>query len=256
MPVLPEYSLVGKVAILATSGGDEAPTLAQALAEAGATVFVIARRRPSLDAVLEAMSGFLGDHDGVVADVGAYNGARGLDEAMRAFDSQHHRVDILVNDARSYFARPFTEITLEEWDTLQARNVRATFLLCQEGGRRMIQQRYGRIVNVISGLAERGMVNGSAFSASQAALLSLTRSLAVEWGRHNIRVNAIGTGWSTAEEIPVEVQQQELLVRYIPLRHKGHPRDIGPLLVYLSSEACDYSTGQPVYVDGGLNAHP
>lgn len=256
MPVLPEYRLVGKVAILATSGGDEAPTLAQALAEAGATVFVMARRQPSLDAVLEALSAFTGDHGGVVADVGAYDDVQRLAEAMRVFDSQHRRVDILVNDARSYFARPFTEITLKEWDTIQARNVRATFLLCQEVGRRMIQQQYGRIVNLISGLAERGMVNGSAFSASQAALLSLTRSLAVEWGRHNIRVNAIGTGWFTAEEVPVEVQQQELLVRYIPLRHKGHPKDVGPLLVYLCSEACDYSTGQPVYVDGGLNAHP
>ena len=100
------------------------------------------------------------------------------------------------------------------------------------------------------------MVNGSAFAASQAAVLSLTRSLAVELGVDNIRVNALGSGWTTAEDIPLEVQQEELLVRYTPLRRKGHPRDIGPLLVYLASEACDYTTGQPVYVDGGLNAHP
>ena len=100
------------------------------------------------------------------------------------------------------------------------------------------------------------MINGSAFAASQAAILSLTRSLAVELGTSNIRVNALGTGWSTAEDIPLEVQQEELLVRYTPLRRKGHPRDIGPLLVYLCSEACDYTTGQAVYVDGGLNAHP
>jgi len=100
------------------------------------------------------------------------------------------------------------------------------------------------------------MINGSAFSVSQAGLLALTRSLAVEWGQHNIRVNAIGVGWTTAEDIPVEEQRQEQLVRYIPVRQKGQPRDIGPLLVYLCSEACDYTTGQPVYVDGGLNAHP
>ena len=100
------------------------------------------------------------------------------------------------------------------------------------------------------------MVNGSAFATSQAAVLSLTRSLAVELGTSNIRVNALGSGWSTAEDIPLEVQQEELLVRYTPLRRKGHPRDIGPLLVYLASESCDYTTGQAVYVDGGLNAHP
>ena len=111
-------------------------------------------------------------------------------------------------------------------------------------------------MNVVSELAERGLVNGAAFAASQAALLSLTRSLAVEWGRFNIRVNALGTGWFSSEDLPLEEQRQELLVRYTPLRRFGHPRDIGPLLVYLCSEACDYTTGQPVYVDGGLNAHP
>ena len=120
----------------------------------------------------------------------------------------------------------------------------------------MVEQGYGRIVNLISELAERGMINGSAFAASQAALLSLTRSMAVEWGRSNIRVNALGTGWFSTEDLRPEDQQRELLVRYTPLRRKGHPRDIGPLLVYLCSESCDYSTGQPVYVDGGLNAHP
>ena len=165
-------------------------------------------------------------------------------------------MDILVNDGRSMFAKAATEISLEEWDEVQSRNIRATFLLSQAVGAGMVSQGYGRIVNVFSGLAERGLVNGSAFCVSQAGLLALTRSLAVEWGKHNVRVNAIGTGWSLAEDIPVEVQREEQLVRYIPLRRKGHSRDIGPLLVYLCSESCDYTTGQPVYVDGGLNAHP
>lgn len=251
MPVLPEFSLAGKVAILATAGGDEAPVLGQALAEAGAAVFIVARRQSLLDAALAVLPGRSGS--GVVAEAATPSG---LAEAMAAFDREHNRLDILVNDARSMFARPFTEITLAEWEEVQSRNVRATFLLCQEAGRRMVDQQYGRVVNLVSVLAERGMINGSAFSASQAALLSLTRSLAVEWGKHNVRVNALGAGWYSTEDIPLEAQQQELLVRYIPLRRKGHPRDIGSLLVYLCSEACDYSTGQPIYVDGGLNAHP
>ncbi|MFQ6026109.1 MAG: SDR family NAD(P)-dependent oxidoreductase [Dehalococcoidia bacterium] len=254
MPLLPEYRLEGRVAILATSDGDEAPILAQALAEGGATVFTVARQQAKLDAVLSALAQSSGDaHSGVVANLGTNEG---LNQAMTSFDQQHRQVDILVNDARSMLAKPFTDISSAEWEEVYSRNVRSTFNICQEAGRRMIGGAYGRIVNLISGLAERGMINGSAFSASQAALLSLTRSLAVEWGQHNIRVNALGTGWTIAEEVPLEVQQEELLVRYTPLRRKGHPRDIGPLLVYLCSEACDYTTGQPVYVDGGLNAHP
>ena len=254
MPLLPEYDLSGKVAILATTGGDQAPHLALALSEAGALVFTIARRQSHLTAVLQALEGSsFANRGGVVADLAT---TQGTSLAMEAFDHHDSPVDILVNDVQSMFAKPFDEITLEEWDEVQSRNLKSTFLLTQAVGRRMVDKQYGRIVNLVSGLAERGMINTSAFSASQAGLLSLTRSLAVEWGRHNIRVNALGTGWTTAEDIPLEVQQEELLVRYTPLHRKGHPRDIAPLLVYLCSESCDCTTGQAVYVDGGLNAHP
>ncbi len=251
MPVLSEYDLSGKVAILATSGGDEAPQLALALAEAGATVFVVARRESSLESVLACLGGK--HHAGVSAEIAT---PEGLHRAMAAFDSRHSHADILDNDARSMFAKPFVQIAGEEWDEVQSRNLRATFLLCQEVGGRMVERGYGRIVNLISVLAERGMINGAAFSVSQAGLLALTRSLAVEWGRFNVRVNALGTGWSTGEDIPLEIQREELLVRYTPLRRKGRPADIAPLLVFLCSESCDYNTGQPIYVDGGLNAHP
>ena len=252
MPVLPEFSLSGRIAVLATAGGDQAPWLAQALAEAGASVFAVARRQPHLDAIMEALDGHpaLG---GVVADMATPSG---LGQFVEALDRQNRPVDILVNDARSMFAQPIGEITLDDWDQVLSRNLKATFLITQEIGRRMVEQGYGRIVNVVSELAERGMINGSAFAASQAGVLSLTRCLALEWGRHNIRVNALGTGLFTAEDVPLDVQQEDLLVRYTPLRRMGHPRDIGPLLVYLCSEACDYTTGQPVYVDGGLNARP
>jgi NAD(P)-dependent dehydrogenase (short-subunit alcohol dehydrogenase family) len=251
MPLLPEFSLSGRVAVLYTAGGDDGPWLARALAEAGASVFVVARREKSLNAVLTAPG--TGNPSGAIWPLVSPSD---LSRVVDAFDRQHNRVDILVNDARSFFARPFQEICLAEWDELHSRNLRSVVMLCKAFGQRMAQQPYGRIVNLISVMAERGVINGSAFSATQAGLLALTRSLAVEWGRHNIRVNALGTGWTSAEDIPLGVQREELLVRYTPLRRKGHPRDIGPLLVYLCSEACDYVTGQPVYVDGGLNAHP
>jgi gluconate 5-dehydrogenase len=175
---------------------------------------------------------------------------------MEQFDRAYDRVDILVNDARSMYAAPSSDIRETHWDEIQDRNAKLPFLISQQVLPRMAEREYGRVVNVISELAERGMINGSVFAASQAALLSLTRSLAVEWGRHNIRINALGTGWIDTKDQPLEVQQEELLVRYTPLRRKGRPQDIGPLLVYLCSESSDYSTGQPVYVDGGLNAHP
>ena len=169
----------------------------------------------------------------------------------------HDRLDILVNDCAQHVRRPpRRDIPQLAWEEVQTRNVKMPFLLSQQVLPRMAEREYGRVVNIVSELAERGMINGSAFAASQAALLSLTRSLAVEWGRHNIRVNALGAGWIDSTGQPIEQQIEELLVRYTPLRRKGRPEDLGPLLVYLCSESCDYSTGQPVYVDGGLNAHP
>ena len=255
MPVLSEFSLSGRVAVLHTTGGDHGPFFAQALAQAGALVFTVARRQELLDPVLESLSSYSGDHRGVVADIGR-NGPSDLARAMEQFDQLDKHVDILVNDTRSLLARPFDATTHQEWDELHSRNLRSTFFLTQEVARRMLDRRYGRIVNVISILAERAMGNSTAFASTQAGLLSLTKCLALELGTSNIRVNALGLGWFTTEDLPLEQQQQELLVRFTPLRRKGHPRDIGPLLVYLSSEACDYATGQPVYVDGGLNAHP
>ena len=250
MPVLPEYGLSGQVAVFSTSGGGESPALAGALAEAGADVFAVARTQALLDAVLAALpSGSSGAVMNAGSDVSA---ARVADEVAR----RHGRVDILVNDCRSMYAAPLAEIRQLEWEEVQARNVKMPFLLSQQILPRMAEREYGRVVNIVSELAERGMINGSAFAASQAALLSLTRSLAVEWGRSNIRVNALGTGWIDATGQSLEQQLEELLVRYTPLRRKGRPEDLAPLLVYLCSESCDYSTGQPVYVDGGLNAHP
>ena len=249
-----EYSLAGHTAIVASAGGDEAPHLAAALAETGAAVFAVARRADAAEAIREAVAAVTGRDTHCYA--GRWDTPEGAASVLGAFTAAHSRVDILVNDTRSFFAKPAAEIELEEWDELHARNVRATFMLSQAVGQRMLGQRYGRIVNVISNLAERGNINCSAYSATQAAVLSLTRSLAVEWGRSEIRVNAIGSGWSTAEDIPLETQREELLVRYTPMRRKGHPRDLAAMLVYLCSPHCDYPSGQPVYIDGGLNAHP
>ena len=250
MPVLPEFDLTGKTAILATSGGREAPFLGQALVEAGASVFAVARTQTLLDAVLASLPPGSG---GTVMDAGVPDSAKSV---MEQFDRTHDKVDILVNDPRSMYAKPLEEISAGEWDAVQTRNAKAPFLLSQQVLPRMAKAEYGRVVNMISELAERGMINGSAFAASQAAVLALTRSLAVEWSRFNIRINAIGTGLMDTEGQSLEAQQEELAVRYTPLRRKGKPSDIGPLLVYLCSGSCDYSTGQPIYIDGGLNAHP
>ena len=253
MPVLDEFKLRDKVAMVAGDDPEFTPVLAAVLAEAGARVYLLAGSPGLLGDATRMVEELGGEATGVSVDVTSE------DEVQRAVDGaldRMGRLDILVNSFRTEFAKPFVEVGLDEYQAVMDRNVRPVFLTCRAVGKRMVEAGGGRIVNIISGLAERGLWNTAVFCASQGAVLQLTRALALEWGRHNVRVNAIGTGWFTAEDVPAEEAQKELLVRYIPLRRKGHPRDIAPLLVYLASDACDYTTGQPIYIDGGLMAHP
>ena len=252
MTVLEEFSLEGKTAVLATResarGVALTPFLVEALEEAGATVRVLASSLEELDRTTSGRPRTFG----AVCDAASEAGVvAAVSDAMGKWG----RVDILVNNLQTLFAKPAVEVGLSEYQAVMDRNVRSVFLMCREVGRAMVQAGKGRIINITSGLAERGLCNSAVYCASQGAVLQLTKSLALEWGRSGVRVNAIGTGWFSCEESSDEAHK-ELLVRYIPLRRKGHPRDIGPLLVYLASDSCDYTTGQPIYVDGGLMAHP
>ena len=164
------------------------------------------------------------------------------------------KVDILVNNARAEFGKPFENVLEGEWQRLMDFNVKSMFLCSQAAGRRMLAQESGHIVNIGSGLALRGLWNSVAACAASGAVAQITSSLALEWSRRGIRVNGIGAGWITPEE-PTEESQRELLVRYLPSRRKGHPNDLCGLLVYLASDACDFVTGQTIYIDGGALAH-
>jgi len=126
MPVLPEYDLTGKTAILSTSGGGEAPYLAQALTEAGASVFAVARTQALLDAVLASLPS---GSSGAVMDASVPDSAKSV---MEQFDRSHKTVDILVNDPRSIYAKPLEDIGSDEWDEVQTRNAKAPFLLSQQ----------------------------------------------------------------------------------------------------------------------------
>ena len=133
MTVLSEYDLSNKIAIFATSGGEEAPQLTAALLEAGASVFTIARNASQLDEILIKTDGV--KEDGIVANLATVDG---VENAMKAFKNRHDSVDILVNDVRSMFAKPFNETTESEWDEIQFRNLKSTFLLSQQVGDLMI----------------------------------------------------------------------------------------------------------------------
>ena len=164
------------------------------------------------------------------------------------------RIDILVNASDLLFARPFLEVSEGEWRRVLDTNLTSAFHCCQAVGKQMIEQKKGRIINLLSGLAERGVENFSAYCVAMGGVLQLTRALDIEWAKHGITVNAIGTGWMSEVE-KTGAPQEELLMKYMPLKRYGHPREMGPLLVYLASDTTDFFSGQFLYVDGAVMSH-
>ena len=253
MPVLEEFRLDGKTALVAGNGGGYLSHLAEVLAEAGAHVTVASDRQDTAALALEAARGHDSGASSIVADLSS---EAGVDQVVEQLTSDGGKIDILVNSFRTEYFRPLLESPVSELESVFQRDVRPVLLLCRGVGAGMVARESGRIVTITSVLADRAMPNSVAASVSQGAVLQLTRALALEWGRSNVRVNALGLGWFSNMDASPEEQQQEQMVRYIPLRRRGHPRDIAPLLAYFCSDACDYTTGQPVYVDGGLMARP
>ena len=252
MPIPAEWDLEGRSAIITADRRGWTPFLAAALAEAGAAV-AVAGDLDASDALEAAKAVEEAGGRALTLDVDVRDGAQ-VDAAVRRVASEMGAVNILVNNARVDFGKPFAEVTESEWQTVMDFNVRSVFLWCQAAGRQMLDQGGGRIVNICSGLAVRGLWSSAAACASQGAVHQLTSALALEWARSNIRVNGIGAGWVTTEE-QTEESQRELLVRYLPSRRRGHPTDLCGLLVYLASDACDFVTGQTIFIDGGALAH-
>ena len=163
-------------------------------------------------------------------------------------------VDVLVNNAGVVKERPFLEVTDEEWDEVLGTNVRGAMLCTRAVGRRMVAAGSGRVVNVASSFAVRGIPGYAAYAASKGAIVSLTRTLAMEWARHGVRVNAVAPGpfeteWNAAMFADPEVGPR--IRRTIPLGRVGQPDELGPLVCYLASPASGFVTGETIVVDGG-----
>ena len=163
-------------------------------------------------------------------------------------------VDILVNGPIEPLYLGATETSDDDVVSVQEQAA-TVYRWCRVAGATMTNQGGGAIVNFVTGLARRGVAGASADSMAQASIEAMTRSLALEWARENVRVNAIGIGWYEYEGQTLEEQRAERLVRYLPLRRKGTPDDVMDLLAYLASDESGYVTGQTVYVDGGAMAH-
>ncbi len=192
----------------------------------------------------------------VPTDVTSYQAVEAL---MQSTVAALGRLDIVVNNSGVARVAPLVEWTPEEWRALMDVNLGGVFNGCRAAAAHLIPQCSGKVINLASMLAAVGLPGYSIYSATKGAIVAFTRTLGVEWARHNIQVNAIAPGWfATNMSAPAfeggNEQVAERLMRDIPARRRGRPEEIGPLAVYLASSASDFMTGQTLYLDGGHSA--
>ena len=246
--------LAGKVAIVTGASRGLGRAMAVALAGAGADVALAARSKPDLEETARLVR--TAGRRAVVAatDVTRYAEVEAL---VTLTMSELGGLDIVVNNSGVASVKPLIEWAPEEWRALVDTNLHGAIALCRAAAPHLIARGAGKVINVASMLAAVGLSGYTVYSATKGAIVAFTRTLGVEWARHNIQVNAIAPGWfDTDMSAPAWANPRvgERLVRDIPARRIGKPEEIGPLAVYLASSASDFMTGQTIYLDGGHTA--
>jgi len=252
---LPDFSLKEKVAIITGSSKGIGREIALVFAEAGADVVVCSR---GLDSSLGEVAGEirqLGRQPLVVAaDI---RKKPDVDKLVQRTVDEFGVIDILVNNAGLLFTAPFVEHGEEDWDRVMDTNLKSLYLCSQTVGRKMIEQKHGNIINMASIRGIAASQERAAYCTSKAGVIMLTRVMALELARYNIRVNAIAPGWVKTkinEHLWSNPDIRQQIEAEVPLGCLAEPRDIAATALFLASEAARYITGETIAVDGGLLA--
>ena len=246
------FDLMGKVGIVTGGAGGIGKALALGLARHGADVVVTSRTLSKLEPVAEEIKAMGKKSLAVASDVTDERSVKDMvDHVVKGFS----RVDILVNAAGINIRNSAEDIPLEDWKKVMDFNAFGTFVCCQAVGRVMIKQKSGKVVNVSSVRGRYGAPSGAvAYSPSKGAVDTLTRTLACEWAKYNILVNAVAPTLIETDLTRQALANPEFaktMRARIPLGRWGFPEDVVGPTVFLASKASDFVTGQIIYVDGG-----
>lgn len=238
--------LSGKSALVTGASGGLGLHFAKLLARHGVAVTLAARRQSALDQAGAEIAAAGGTAKSVVLDVAD---AASIGQALAG-----RQFDILINNAGVSGAGPAADLSAADWDAVLDTNLKGVFLVAQAVARGMREAgRGGSIVNIASILGHRVAGGVSAYAASKAAVIQLTKALALEWARDRIRVNALCPGY-VETDINREFFATEAglnLIRRIPQRRLGQPEDLDGALLLLASSAGSYITGSTIEIDGG-----
>lgn len=249
--ILDKMSLSGKIAVVTGASRGLGKAMALGLAEAGADLVLVSRGMPQLREVAREIHGLGRRALPISADISNLEDVNAMvGKAMSEFG----RIDILVNNAGATVRMPSESFTEEAWDKVMDVNLKGAFFCAQAVGKVMINQRAGKIINIASLLSVIGVPTAVAYAASKGGISQLTKTLAVEWAKYNINVNAIGPGYfrtDLTKPLQEDKDRSARILSRIPMGRWGDPDDLKGVVVFLASEASDYITGQTIYVDGG-----
>jgi NAD(P)-dependent dehydrogenase (short-subunit alcohol dehydrogenase family) len=246
--------LDGRVAVVTGASRGIGRAIALALAGAGADVALAGRDVARLDAV----AGEIRDGGRRALAVPADVTDRGQVDALvaRTVD-ELGGLDVVVNNSGVVSSLPLLETTDEEWDRVLDTNLRGVFLVTRAAGRHLVEQGSGKVVNIASNFAFKGVAGHAAYCASKAGVVAFTRTMAVEWARYGVQVNALAPGYVETDlnaDVRADPDAAARIVRSVPARRMGVADEFGPWAVLLASPASDYMTGETVTIDGGLTA--
>jgi NAD(P)-dependent dehydrogenase (short-subunit alcohol dehydrogenase family) len=250
------FDLTGQVAIITGASRGLGQYFSRALGRAGAKLIITSRKAGDCDNFIAELTGLSIEALALTLDVRDKDSIAAFGPAAETTASElGGKVDILVNNAGCNIRKPALDVSWDDWNTVVETNLRGAFFVAQTVARGMVERGYGRIVNISSVTSVFGYAGLAPYGASRGGIRQMTMSLADDWGKHGVTVNALAPGWFKTEQNKVmyeDAEWVEYLNERIPLHRPGAPDDLDGAVIFLASEASRYVTGQTLLVDGGI----
>lgn len=251
---LPSFELTNQLAVVTGGTKGIGRAISLAFAESGADVVLVARNKEELRKVKEEIESMGRKAYTIQKDINEYREIKESVESIR----QGRPIDVWVNNAGMNIRSEAEHVTEEEWEQIINTNMKSAFFLSQYAGAVMKGEKKGKIINISSVGGHVALRTGVIYAMTKSALIQMTKNLALEWGPHQINVNAIGPWYfptSLTEKLLQDEEYVQSILERTPLKRIGELQELTGAAVFLASEAGNYMTGQTLFVDGGMTIY-